>query len=56
MNQNPEPKHFIIELHDFEFLIGRWTVLNKRLKERLKTIQNGLNLWPQWKQNQFLMA
>jgi len=68
MNQNPEPKHFIIELHDFEFLIGRWTVLNKRLKERLKNntewiefmaametkpILNGLGLMDEMKSSHF---
>ena len=26
----------MIEIQDFSFLIGKWSVLNKRLKERLK--------------------
>jgi len=26
----------MIEIQNFDFLIGKWTVLNKRLKERLK--------------------
>jgi len=37
MNQKQETNHNIRALHDFEFLIGKWTVLNKRLKERLKS-------------------
>ena len=26
----------MIEIQDFSFLIGKWSVLNRRLKERLK--------------------
>lgn len=36
MNNSSKLNNAIIELKDFDFLIGKWTVLNKRLKERLK--------------------
>ena len=33
---NTETNNTIIEIQNFDFLIGKWNVLNKRLKERLK--------------------
>ena len=58
----------IIEIHNFDFLIGKWTVRNKRLKERLKNcvewtefqaemetkpILNGLGLMDEMKSSHF---
>ena len=33
---NTEINNTIIEIQNFDFLIGKWNVINKRLKERLK--------------------
>jgi len=58
----------MIEIKNFDFLIGKWTVLNKRLKERLKNstewieftaemetkpILNGLGLMDEMKSSHF---
>ena len=58
----------MIEIHDFNFLLGKWTVLNRRLKERLKSsnewvefqaemetkpILNGLGLMDEMKSSYF---
>ena len=58
----------LIEIQNFDFLIGKWTVLNKRLKERLKNntdwieftahmetkpILNGLGLMDEMKSSHF---
>ncbi len=64
MNKN----YKIIEIENFNFLIGKWTVLNKRLKERLnnctdwmefqaemetKPFLNGLGLMDEMKSSHF---
>ncbi|MEE9408652.1 MAG: hypothetical protein V3V28_11330 [Polaribacter sp.] len=36
MSNSSKVNNSTIELKDFDFLIGKWTVINKRLKERLK--------------------
>jgi len=33
---NTETNNTMIEIQNFDFLIGKWNVINKRLKERLK--------------------
>lgn len=58
----------MIEIQDFDFLIGKWTVVNKKLKERLKKnndwidfpaametkpILNGLGLMDEMKSSYF---
>lgn len=60
--------HTIIEIQNFDFLIGKWNVLNKRLKERLinsdewiefpaemetKPFFNGLGLMDEMKSSHF---
>ena len=58
----------MVEIHNFNFLIGKWSVLNRRLKERLnscdewiefhaemetKSILNGLGLMDEMKSSYF---
>jgi len=66
MNTTPNNSH--IEIQNFDFLIGKWSVLNRRLKERLtncdewiefqaemetKRILNGLGLMDEMKSSHF---
>ncbi|NER15061.1 hypothetical protein GWK08_16525 [Leptobacterium flavescens] len=66
MSAKPNPP--VIEIRDFNFLLGKWSVLNKRLKERLsdctewieftaemetKSILNGLGLMDEMKSSHF---
>jgi len=41
MDINTKENNPLIEIHNFDFLIGEWNVLNKKLKERL----TGSNEW-----------
>ena len=68
MGKDTKIKQTIIEIQDFDFLIGKWSVLNKKLKERLvncsewikfeaemdtKPFLNGLGLIDEMKSSSF---
>ncbi|MEO7046946.1 MAG: hypothetical protein ABI091_16710 [Ferruginibacter sp.] len=53
MNNNLKTSHSIIELKDFDFLIGKWKVLNKRLKERLKNNTEWIEFHAEMETKQF---
>lgn len=44
MNSYSQTNRTRVEIQNFDFLVGKWSVLNKRLKERLK----GSNEWTEF--------
>ena len=68
MNSYSQTNQTMVEIQNFDFLIGNWSIVNKRLKERLnnsnkwiefpakteaKKILNGLGVMDKYKTSHF---